>query len=246
LPVRDSKRHPIPAIPALIELFSRLEAETAAFAGTSGLRCPDGCGACCESPNVYTSAVELEPLAEELVARGEAEAALDRAAAAGPGQCVFYASHGPGLGRCTVYALRPMICRLFGFAAVRDKQGQPELAGCRVHKAAQPEAMAHARALVAGGHPVPMMTDWQQRAAELGTSATGALVPINQAIQQALERALFAAALAGAGATSSPASDAGEPAVPATSAGDAAPVEPGPGSEPGARTQSRTQGRTQR
>jgi Fe-S-cluster containining protein len=246
LPVRDSKRHPIPAIPALIELFSRLEAETAAFAGTSGLRCPDGCGACCESPNVYTSAVELEPLAEELVARGEAEAALDRAAAAGPGQCVFYASHGPGLGRCTVYALRPMICRLFGFAAVRDKQGQPELAGCRVHKAAQPEAMAHARALVAGGHPVPMMTDWQQQATELGTSATGALVPINQAIQQALERALFAAALAGAGATSSPASDAGEPAVPATSAGDAAPVEPGPGSEPGARTQSRTQGRTQR
>jgi Fe-S-cluster containining protein len=220
LPVRDSKR--LPTIPVIGELFSRLEAETSAFAGASGLRCPDGCGACCESPNVYTSVVELEPLAQELVARGEAEAALDRAAqaaGAGPGPCVFYASHGPGLGRCTVYALRPMICRLFGFAAVRNKQGQPELAGCRVHKAAQPEVMEHARAMVAGGQPVPMMTDWQQQAAELGTSATGALVPINQAIQQALERALFAAALAGAGAQSS---------------GEGEPPEPGPGREPGA------------
>jgi len=188
------------------ELFSRLEAETSAFAGASGLRCPDGCGACCESPNVYTTVVELEPLAQELVARGEAEAALERAAVAGPGQCVFYASHGPGQGQCTVYALRPMICRLFGFAAVRNKQGEPELAGCRVHKAAQPEAMAHARALVAGGQPVPMMTDWQQQAAELGTSATSELMPINQAIAQAMERALFAVALSGA------ASSDGEPA----------------------------------
>jgi uncharacterized protein len=232
--VRDSKRLPtsaIPAVPAILELFSRIEAETSAFAGASGLRCPDGCGACCESPNVYTSVVELEPLAEELVARGEAEAALERAAAAGPGPCVFYASHGPGQGRCTVYELRPMICRLFGFAAVRDKQAQPELAGCRVHKAAQPEAMAHARALVANGQPVPMMTDWQQQAAELGTSATGALVPINQAIEQALERALFAAALAGA------ASAGGEPAVPASGAPAPTaevdpPAEPGPPRDP--------------
>jgi Fe-S-cluster containining protein len=239
--VRDSKRLPIPAI---LELFSRIEAETSAFAGASGLRCPDTCGACCESPNVYTSVVELEPLAQALVARGQAEAALDRAAAAGPGPCVFYASHGPGQGRCTVYALRPMICRLFGFAAVRDKQGRPELAGCRAHKALQPEAMAHARALVAGGEPVPMMTDWQQQALELGTSATGALMPINQAIEQALERALFAAALAGAATASAPGdSEPGDPVPEAptgtvpgapagTGPGDRVPVEPRRGARP--------------
>lgn len=191
--MRDNKRLPI------LELFSRIDAETSAFAIASGLRCPDGCGACCENPGVHTSVVELEPLAVELVARGqaEAEAVLARAAAAGPGQCVFYDSHGPGQGRCMVYPLRPAICRLFGFAAVRDKQGRPELAGCKVHKAQQPEVMAHARALVAGGAPVPMMVAWQQEALDLGSSATGALVPINVAIEQALERALFLAALSG-------------------------------------------------
>jgi Fe-S-cluster containining protein len=195
--VRDNERLPI------LELFSGLDAETSAFAVASGLRCPDGCGACCENPSVHTSVVELEPLAGELVARGQAEAALERAATAGPGPCVFYESHGQGQGRCTVYALRPMICRLFGFAAVRDKQGRPELAGCKVHKAHQPEVMAQARALVAGGAPVPMMVAWQQQAVELGTSATGTLVPINVAIQEALERALFVAALAGDAAPSS-------------------------------------------
>jgi Fe-S-cluster containining protein len=179
----------------MVELFSRLDAETEAFAAASGLRCPDGCGACCESPNVYSTAVELEPLARALVAEGRAEAALEQAAERGPGMCIFYASHGPGLGRCTVYELRPMICRLFGFAAVRNKRAEPELAGCRVHKATQPEAMAQANALVRSGFPVALMSAWQQQAAELGTSATGALVPINQAIAEALERALFAASL---------------------------------------------------
>jgi Fe-S-cluster containining protein len=183
----------------MIELFSRLDAETEAFAAASGLRCPDGCGACCESPNVYSTAVELEPLARALVEEGRAEAALEQATARGQGTCIFYASHGGGQGRCTVYGLRPMICRLFGFAAIRNKHAQPELAGCKVHKAAQPEAMARAHELVSGGFPVALMSAWQQQAAELGTSATGALVPINQAIQEALERALYAASLSAAG-----------------------------------------------
>lgn len=182
----------------VIDLFSRLDAETEAFSAASGLRCPDGCGACCDTPNVYSTAVELEPLARALVAEGRAEAALEQAAARGQGTCIFYASHGGGQGRCTVYGLRPMICRLFAFAAVRNKHGQPELAGCKVHKATQPEAMARAHELVSSGFPVPLMSAWQQQAAELGTSATGALVPINHAIQEALERALFAASLSAA------------------------------------------------
>jgi Fe-S-cluster containining protein len=211
--VRDNKRLPI------FELFSRIDAETSAFALASGLRCPDGCGACCENPGVHTSVVELEPLARDLVARGQAEAALERAATTGPGRCVLYESHGPGTGRCTEYAFRPVVCRLFGFAAVRDKQARPELAGCKVHKTQQPEAMAHARALVAGGAPVPNMMAWQQEVLDLGTSATGTLVPINVAIQEALERALFAAALAG--------DDSGDSAS-LVAAGDVAPVAASP------------------
>lgn len=199
--MRDNERVPI------LELFSRIDAETAAFALASGLRCPDGCGACCENPGVHASVVELEPLARELVARGQAEDALDRAVAAGPGPCVFYEPDGPGRGRCAIYAFRPVVCRLFGFAAIRDKRGRAELAGCKVHKAVQPEAMAHARALVAGGHPAPMMAEWQQQALELGASATGTLVPINQAIAQALERALLVAALSENAADRGPAVD---------------------------------------
>jgi Fe-S-cluster containining protein len=195
----------LPAIsPAIPELFARIDAETAAFAAASGLRCPDGCGVCCENPGIHASVIELEPLAQELVARGQAEAALERAAAAGPGPCVFYDARGPGQGRCSVYPWRPVVCRLFGFAAVRDKQGQPELAGCKVHKAVQPEVVEQARALVAGGQPVPMMAGWQQQVIEHGTSAAGALVPLNQAIRQALERALLAAALASAAAGDEP------------------------------------------
>lgn len=200
---------------SILALFHELDAETEAFAAATGLRCPTGCGACCESPAIHCAAVEFEPLARAFVDAGTAEAALERAAEAGAGPCIFYAADGPGRGRCTVYAYRPAVCRLFGFAAVRGKRGHPELAACRRHKAEQPEAVARAHEQVATGAPVPLMGVWQTRAAELGTSTSGALLPINQAIATALERALMLTAFASADA---PASETAEGAAAASAA----------------------------
>lgn len=179
----------------LLGLFSEMDSATAAFAEASGLTCPEGCGACCENPGAHATADELMPLASELVARGEAEAVLARAEAAGQGRCIFYTSHGPGLGRCAEYALRPTTCRLFGFAAIRNKRGQPELATCKVHQAVTPDSVARAHALVAQGASVPLFLEYQQRVQETGTSATAELLPMNVAVRRALERALLHARL---------------------------------------------------
>lgn len=186
---------PTPRSLPLIGLFSEMDAATSAFAAASGLRCPELCGTCCENPDVRTTVTELGPLAEALVAEGQGEAVLARAEAAGHSRCIFYAPAGPGKGRCSVYALRPGICRLFGFAAVRNKRGEPELAACKIHQAASPEAVAEARARIAQGTPVPLFGDFQQRAQELGPSGTAELLPFNLAVHKALERALLRAQL---------------------------------------------------
>ena len=68
-------------------------------------------------------------MAEELIRLGRAEETLKllEVAMSGPTsdlRCVFYEPHGEpslGKGRCTMYQARPLVCRLFGFAATRAK-----------------------------------------------------------------------------------------------------------------------------
>lgn len=175
----------------LLQLFSDTDNATQKFSSWSGLRCPEGCGSCCEKPVVHTSAIELIPLAQHLFSQGSAEEWYRRAKERGPGICVFYEPHGGGKGRCSVYPLRPLVCRLFGFAAVRDKYGTPQLAACVVHRQHQPEAVARAEAAVREGAPIPIFHEIALQAAQVDPGRASALIPINQALCEAIEIIFF-------------------------------------------------------
>lgn len=179
-------------LPILVEADARVEA----FQAATGLSCPPGCGVCCERHDPHVTEHDLAPLAFELVAEdleraaGLRERAVAALAAGAP--CVFYEA-GRIPGGCTQYARRPLLCRLFGFAAVRDKHGQPELAACHVHQEVTPEAVARARAHVDGGGAVPVFTDLQAPLDALDPARAQTRVPINAAIVAALDRALLRA-----------------------------------------------------
>lgn len=113
---------------ALRAYYGRLDGRTAGFR-SAGLCCARGCGLCCETGDPEITAFEALPLAMHilsdsgLLARYEA---YRRSGAAKP--CFFYdaaADYG-----CTVYAIRPMICRMFGYAGGRDKHGRPRFVPC--------------------------------------------------------------------------------------------------------------------
>ena len=186
---------------ALARRFEAIDEQVDALVAATGLACPSGCGACCLSPEVEAAPEELELLAQEWVRRGEARALLDRLAALeaeGRRQCALYrpSSEDGRQGRCGAYAWRPLVCRLFGFAARHDRRGQPELVLCAVMSAAAPEATAQAARQVAAGAPAPLFGDHAHGLiADLGGRGSERL-PINQALRQALERALLHARLA--------------------------------------------------
>ncbi|CAE8626109.1 unnamed protein product, partial [Polarella glacialis] len=135
--------------------FAALDVATAALASQApGLRCPPGCGACCLSPEVEATALECGPLAASAVASDGGAAllsALDAAEIGGSQSCVLYQSSSPDgkRGRCSQYALRPSLCRLFGFATRSSKSGSPTLAACVVMRSAAPVAVQQAERLVA-------------------------------------------------------------------------------------------------
>ena len=176
---------------ALLALYQAADHAVAGFADATGLRCPDGCGACCANSTPMVSSLEAAAIADELVRRGRAEAVLAEARVAGDRRCALYDGDDRH-GRCTVYALRPVMCRLYGFAAVQ-RDGQPDLSVCRVHAMAIPEAVGAAVALVDGGGAVPEFADWAAQSVALAPAAAGtAPAParrMNDALIEVLEGA---------------------------------------------------------
>lgn len=164
-----------------------------------GLHCPPGCGTCCASPNVEATILEMLPLAEELWQSDRAEAILDRFATASPPKaCLFFTPDELqfNYGRCSVYPFRPTMCRLFGFAAVRNKYGRAVFAACKFMKQMIPEAVQAVQTDVDNGGHILRFTDAAHRIAELEPSLDRRF-PINEALLIALERVGMYRLLAG-------------------------------------------------
>jgi Fe-S-cluster containining protein len=177
--------------PRRLAIYCEADRLTAAVADGVGLACPTGCGACCVRTPPHVSRADVAPIARAAVTAGEGEALAARARALGAGPCALFApAQLPG--GCTVYALRPVVCRLFAFAAVRDKHGRPEVAVCREHSALDPAARDRAAAYVAAGGEVPVLADTQAEAHD-PDDGPPELIPINLALADALERELLRA-----------------------------------------------------
>ena len=116
---------------------------------SSGIRCPVGCGLCCESTAVEATVSEVLPLALELYSRRRAEAvhrAIEEKELRNDPVCLFYRPQGnekprQKAGACSIYPFRPLVCRLFGFSARRDRHGHLEFCPCREMKRIDPEGV---------------------------------------------------------------------------------------------------------
>lgn len=194
---------------AVLAAYADMDRATAAFQASTDLACPPGCGACCHSVKVQATVLEFLPLAVELCQRGEAQQWLDMLATAPDAPCVLFVpdpAHPEG-GRCAHYAWRPTLCRLFGFAAVRDKNGNAVLSVCRRLSMAAPLVVASARAAVASGTvTAPLFADFAQCVAGIDPHYGTEQLPVNRAFEAALGWASLRAQVMGL-----PAPDAAAP-----------------------------------
>lgn len=177
-------------VQAVEKVFSNLEREVAAFQNATGMKCLSGCGLCCKKPDIAATVLEFLPLAYQLYKNGKAYEWLEELQSErnNPICKAFrpFVSEGDR-GFCGQYEDRGLICRLFGFSAMLDKQGAPQLVTCKTIKTEFAEAYQNGVKHITEGKPVPVMRNFyfQLRAidAELGQR----LMPINQAILEALK-----------------------------------------------------------
>jgi len=175
----------------ILGLYHRLDRQTLALRKRTGLACPRGCGECCHRHRVEATVLEMLPLAVHLWRTGGGEGLLERL---GPGEarerCLLYrpGEEDPSRGRCSQYPCRPLICRLYGFSAITDKQGRKELLLCRkLREIYAPRIAAWQQMIRSADLPVPVMADYTLQVNLLAPRYIGEWLPINQALRSALE-----------------------------------------------------------
>ncbi len=171
--------------------YCALERDIEIFKKKTGLSCIDGCGHCCACSTVEASEAEMLPLADDLIRRGEVAAWYAKAEAAQfAGRCVFYEPEAGNEhhGRCACYAMRPLICRFFGFSANVDKRGVMRFVACKFLKERDMDEIEKIQDDVASGAVhAPSMSEYLMAAASLDPSIGVEMMPINQAFKKAVE-----------------------------------------------------------
>jgi uncharacterized protein len=172
----------------VIEVYRLVDAAVAAFAKRTGLSCPQGCGHCCSSEKVEATVLECLPLAFLLFRSSQAERMLQLLEENGDDKhCVLYRPDltQAGLWGCSQYAMRTVVCRLFGFAGNPGRDGVARLALCRVMK----EAADSDQTDVAAYDPLAPMPLFVEAGLRITTMHPGlgtVRLPINVALRQTL------------------------------------------------------------
>ncbi len=168
-------------------LYAEIDRAITAFKLATGLRCRSQCGQCCPEASIAVTMVEMLPAAAALLASGDIQHWLAKLADAGRTCVAFSPDPLPETGgHCRIYEHRPVVCRLFGFAAIRNRLGKLELSTCRPIRQDFPEAVSRAEALLAKDIPAPLLTGYSQRL--FGLDPTAHPMPINQALARAIQR----------------------------------------------------------
>lgn len=171
-------------------LFSRLDAEIAAFQGWSALHCQRGCGKCCFKPDIEATILEFIPFALHLKKEKKAEDWLERLKKSDASVCLILNPTQGGAGMCSQYPHRGLICRLFGYSSRTNKYGQKEIITCQIIKTEQETSFRNAQEALNSGSTIPGMSDYYMQLRGIDFELTKEVYPINLAIRKAIETVL--------------------------------------------------------
>jgi len=175
------------------QLFQKLEHEIEHFQSESKLHCILGCGKCCTTPDIDASPLEFLPWAFHLFLNGKAEETLEELNKKTNLYCHLYRPLtivDTNSGSCSNYVYRGLICRLFGYAASRDKYGKLRLATCKIIKENQQENYLNTIEAISNGLYVPIFSDYYMNLSQIDYGLGTLILPINQALKRAIEEVL--------------------------------------------------------
>lgn len=172
---------------AVEEAFDRLDREIAGFQSRSTLHCKMGCGKCCLKPDIEATVLEFLPFAHHLFRQRKAQDWLLQFKDDDSSVCHILNPTQGGVGLCSEYKHRGLICRLFGYSARTNKYGKNELVTCQIIKTEQADAYQSVEKKIALGEEVPVMSQYYMQLHAIDQDLARDFFPINEAIRRAIE-----------------------------------------------------------
>jgi len=174
-------------IKAVEDEFQNLDKEIEAFQTLSGLGCKFGCGRCCFKADIEATILEFLPFAQYLHESDQAFEWLEKTKNSETTLCAILNPLQGGVGMCSQYKHRGLICRLFGFSARTNKYGKKELVTCQIIKEEMASNFTLAVEKIENGAEVPVMSNHYMRLHAIDYELTREFFPINEAIKRAIE-----------------------------------------------------------
>lgn len=176
------------------QIFDEADAETSQYGQAMGLSCPPGCGSCCETPDIEATVLEFLPFAIRCWEDGSLEAWLQKLQENPSPLCPFFQPIIPSSakGRCLNYDARPLICRLFGYAARRGKTGGLEHVACNVQRKLDEGLNTRFQQWVTMQTTVvPVMAEFALRITSLNPDLCSKRLPLREGMREALQYVAF-------------------------------------------------------
>jgi Fe-S-cluster containining protein len=173
-------------------VFKQLEKETERFSKQSNLRCLTNCNLCCLKKGLEANVLEFLPLAYHLVSNNLHDVVLDILDTE-PEFCINLAENqitGKTAG-CSRYEYRGLICRLFGFSGVRDKNSKLAVYTCSHMKNEFPAEFKLASEQINLGMNIPVASNFYSQIYYIDSQMANDYNPINVSIRKAIETVAY-------------------------------------------------------
>jgi len=171
-------------------LFDKLESEISEFKNEYKLDCIKGCYQCCLKPDIEATVLEFLPLALHLYKSGKQIEVLERLEQLEENSlCIGLNINNivEQNGGCSIYPYRGLICRLFGFSAVTDKNDNNLIATCKIIKEELDENFQKADKEVKNGGKIPVIKHYYMELYGIDPNLSSNYYQINTAIKKAIE-----------------------------------------------------------
>jgi len=173
-------------------VFKQLDKETEKFGKQSGLKCLTNCDLCCRKKGLEANVLEFLPFAYYLVKNNLHETALDLLDT-NPEHCINLAkTQVPGeTAGCSIYDHRGLICRLFGFSGVRDKNARLSVYTCSHMKAEFSAEYKSTMERINSNMHIPIVSDFYYQIYYIDPQMANDYNPINISIRKAIEKVAY-------------------------------------------------------
>lgn len=130
----------------LLKVYKRFNLICKRFSKSNRIECPKGCGYCCQHHEPFISLTEAEAIAAWLLYQKinpyqRFSHLQDRSC------CIFFDENTPF--HCSLYPIRPLLCRSFGFMGSKKKQGERCYTPCK-------------QMIYRGKNPMPTAGRWKK------------------------------------------------------------------------------------